>query len=175
MSLPREHIMEQLHNAYVSAVVAEAGATYEQSRQDYGIDGCVSEVRKFPNGKYIATGLDFKCQLKATTNFVCRDDFVVYEMDVEAYNRLVLPEGPTLRLLVVLCLPKDWEDWLHISEDQLIMKHCCYWTHIVDSPSDNKRSKTVYIPRQNIFSPEAIRVILEQIKRGEEPNGLASK
>ena len=86
MSLPIEHVMEQLNQAYVSAVVASAGATYDAPKQDYGIDGRVSEVRRFPNGKYIATNLSFNCQLKATTDFSIRDTNLAYEIEVNALS-----------------------------------------------------------------------------------------
>lgn len=120
MAIPQEHQMEQLHLAYVIAVAALSGTTFDPPRQDYGIDGKISEVQRFPNGKYRATNWHFACQLKATTNFKLRNDIVAYEMEAEAYNRLVLAEGNTSRILVLFCLPKDWANWVELKEEQLI-------------------------------------------------------
>jgi len=173
MDLPSEHLKEQLNIAYVTAVVAKAGATFDSPKQDYGIDGRIAEVRRFQDGKYHATNWILNCQLKATTNYNLKDDSVAYEMEVEAYNKLVESEGNTYRILIVFCLPSDWQNWLNITEEQLILKKCCYWAFIVDVPSTNKRSRTIHIPRTNLFTPEAVKVMFDYIKRGEAPNGIA--
>jgi len=174
MLLPDEHRMAQLNEAYVMAVSAVSGATYDPPKQDYGIDGRISEVRRFPTGEYRSTNWQFNCQLKATTNFVLEENYIVYKMKVEAYNRLVSVGGNTSRILIIFCLPKEWENWVTLSEENLILKHCCYWDFFTGSPSINKESITVRIPRQNIFNPEAVQKIFENIKRGEDPNGFAS-
>jgi hypothetical protein len=174
MAIPKEHQMEQLHTAYITAVSALGGATYDPPRQDYGIDGRISEVRRFPNGKYRATNWLFNCQLKATTRFKVRDNLIVYEMDSEAYNRFVECDGDITRILIVFCLPKQWEDWLNISEDNLVLKNCCYWTVLSGEPSSNDSSKTIYIPRKNLFNAEAVQYIFSIIKSGENINGFKS-
>lgn len=174
MAIPREHRMEQLHNAYVTAVSAIGGATFDPPKQDYGIDGRISEVRRFPDGTYQATNWLFNCQLKATTDFRIRDDIITYEMEVDAYNRFVTNKGGVSRILIVYCLPKEWENWLCINEEELILKHCCYWIALSGEPSENSRSKTIYIPRKNLFTPEAVQNIILLIKSGEDINGLTS-
>lgn len=174
MAIPKEHQMEQLHTAYITAVSALGGATYDPPRQDYGIDGRIAEVRRFPNGNYRATNWLFNCQLKATTRFVVRGDVIVYEMDSEAYNRFVECDGDTTRILIVFCLPKQWEDWLNISEDSLVLKNCCYWTALSGEPTSNSSSKTIYIPRRNLFNAEAVQYIFGIIRRGENINGPKS-
>ena len=90
MALPKEHLMGQLHIAYVTAVTARAGATYNSIKQDYGVDGRISEIVRLPNGKFTESNWLFNCQLKATTRFGIKNEQVSYEMDVDAYNRLVL-------------------------------------------------------------------------------------
>lgn len=173
MALPMQHRMEQLHVAYVTAVAALGGATYDLPGRDYGIDGIISEIRRLPDGSFRPSGWHVDCQLKATTKFKVQPESIVYQMDVEAYNRFVCRDGPTPRILIVFCLPPEWQNWLSISEQELVLKHCCYWTTFSGSQSSNVSSKAIYLPRKNVFSPEAIQRIFETIKRGEELDGTA--
>jgi len=75
----------------------------------------------------------------------------------------------TPRLLVVLDLPNDENNWLNHSIDSLILKNCAYWVNLADSPESNNVSDvTVYLPKQNVFSPEILKELMIKASRQEK-------
>jgi len=167
MTIPLDHIKERLSNAYASAVAARAGATFTPKNPEYGTDAFIQSVTRLPNGKYTGTGHLLLCQLKATTTGELSDDSVIYDMEVDAYNKLAAWEGSTSCILVLFRLPQDPEEWLNLDEEQLLLKNCCYWVHITDPPSTNRQSQRIRIPRTQTFTPEAVTELLEKVKLGE--------
>ncbi len=168
MAIPLDHMMEDLHEAYASAVVARAGATFTLKRREYGTDAFIQGVRVLPNGTYMPMGQPIACQLKATTTSVLEPDDVVYDMKVEAYNKLARWDGATPIILILFRLPEDPGEWLALDEDQLLLKKCCYWAHINDPPSDNMSSVRIRIPRTQAFTPDAVMELLRKVKSGEK-------
>jgi Domain of unknown function (DUF4365) len=60
------------------------------------------------------------------------------------------------------------QDWLQQSETELCLKRCAYWTSLRGQPeSTNQTTVTVYIPRTNIFSVDALKNIMQQVAKGE--------
>lgn len=169
MPIPPEHIKERLNVAYVTAVVAKAGAACSfTDAPEYGNDGHISKVVQLPNGKFRETGHIIHCQLKATCTSEIRGDNIIYDMEVDAYNKLAQWSGSTC-ILILLCLPEKVTDWLHLSEDQLILKRCSYWTQICGPQSSNKSTQRVSIPRKQLFTPETV---VELLKRLETTGGI---
>ena len=166
--MPLSHIKERLSVAYVIAVAARAGVCFNPTEgPEYGVDGHLRKVSLLNNGKYAPTGHILSCQLKATTTCQLDDDFVVYDMDVEDYNKLARWEGSSPCILVLLRLPEDFGDWVDLNEERLLLRKCCYWAHITDPPSGNRRSHRLRIPRAQRFTPKAVQDLLERIKRGQ--------
>ena len=167
MSMPSEHMKERLSVAYVRAVTARAGAKFtENNAPEYGVDGFIREVSKLPSGKYTGTGYLFHFQLKATTTCELKDDCVVYDMEVNAYNKLAQWKGISPCILVLFRLPEDPTEWLKLDEDQLLLRNCCYWEHVTGPPSPNTRSQRVKIPRAQTFTPDVVAELLERVEQG---------
>ncbi|PJD95370.1 MAG: hypothetical protein CK425_08695 [Parachlamydia sp.] len=111
------------------------------------------------NNKRIEQGLALEFQLKATTNFIKNEKTIKYELDVNAFNMLadrmqqpyVTPAIVTPAILILLCLPKDPENWFSLSEDELILKNCCYWACIDKKRSSNTRSVMIEISREQVL------------------------
>lgn len=166
MTLPLEHTKERLSVAYVSAVVARAGAAFTEIKaDDFGVDAHVQRIVELPNGKFHATGWILQCQIKATTTSELENDSVIYDMKADAYNKLVTHEG-TPCVLLLLCLPKNHDDWLHLDEDQLLLKRCCYWIYLAGQPSTNASTHRIRIPRNQVFTPSSVEELLEKVKQG---------
>jgi hypothetical protein len=165
MPLPSSHMKEHLHRAYVHAVAARAGSTCSIPGGDYGVDITINEVRELPNGHYQQTGYLFHCQLKATTTCEIRNGQIVYDMEAEAYNKLVTWEGSSFCILVLFFLPESDADWLHMDEEQLLLRKCCYWKHVEGPETKNNRSQRIQIPRNQTFTPEAVEELLAQARR----------
>jgi hypothetical protein len=168
MSIDPEHIKERLNYSYVTAVAAKAGATVSQQTPDYGIDATIQYVQQLPNGKYQPTGFVLHCQLKATTTSTLDETEVVYDMDVNAYNKLANWQGTTPCILILLCLPKNENDWLSLTEQELLMRNCCYWKRITGPPSENDSKQRVRIARGQLFTPTTVEELLRKIRSSEE-------
>lgn len=162
--LPDNHVKEYLHEAYVRAVVAQAGYECSFSEQDYGIDARVSEVVQL-KGKYVSSGFDFKIQMKASQDFRLDTTETVYSLKAEAHDRMALHTGSTI-ILVLFCVPQDANLRLEVTEDHLKLQQCCYWWPRPAAKTDKSSSIAIRIPRQNLFTPQACRDIMALVRAG---------
>lgn len=164
MPIPTSHLKERLSVTYVRAVIAKAGASYFTiDGTEYGTDAIIQKVIVLQNGKYSNTGWQFNCQIKSTTDWIEKADKIIYDMDVDAYNKLVCWEG-TPCILILFRLPQDYQEWLNLDEDCLHIKNCCYWRHIIGTPSENLEKIRIEIPRNQLFTPELVEDLLERLK-----------
>ena len=114
---------EALSLVYAQAVAARAGYVPEVPSTDRdSVDLCIRA------GGRMRPLLDL--QLKATVNLERpRDGFLHFPLGIKNYNDLRI-EVQTLRLLVVLDLPKDEQLWMTITEAELILRHRAYWLNL---------------------------------------------
>jgi len=80
------------------------------------------------------------------------------------------PISKTPYILILLCLPKDREEWLSISPEEIILRKCCYWYEVSegDDISGNERTIAIKIPKNNIFVPNTISKKFEDWRCGDE-------
>lgn len=167
--LTSEHIKEDLSRAYVQAVGAKAGVIVNigERGHDYGIDGSFHEVSLL-DGRRIESGITLDFQLKATTRLKTYDDCVVFNLDAKTINLLanrVNRPCATPAILIVLSMPSSPDEWLRLSERELVLKNCCYWSH-VSSLTNNLYTAKHKILRSQLFTPVALKDLLEQISKG---------
>lgn len=168
-----QHSEEFLSIAAMNAIAAVAGVELEFSTHDYGIDGTIRELHDYPEMKNVP-GLTMDYQLKSTVNWNCRGDYIIYNLEVKNYNKMVLRyRDPIARIpyiLILLCLPKDREEWLSISPEEIILRKCCYWYEVSehDDISGNERTIVIKIPKNNIFLPATISKKFEDWRCGDE-------
>lgn len=167
MPIPPNDIKQHLNFAYIKAVAAYAGAKpdFDES-PEYGIDGRITRIKQLPGGGFNPTGFTFFFQAKASTRCIIDEETIKYDLKVDSYNKLAAWEGTMPCILILMRLPTEFSDWLNLDEEQLILKHCCYWTHITSPPSTNRSSKRISIPRSDVFSPQTIEDILNRIRNG---------
>lgn len=166
MPIPITHMKERLSVAYVRAVTARAGAQFtETEHPEYGNDAFINEVRELPNGR-LAPGFLFHCQIKSTTDWEVRQDLIVYDMEADAYNKLVQWEGGPC-ILVLYKLPKNDAEWLFNDEDCLHLRNCCYWEHLVGNPKTNTSTVRITIPRRHLFDSVAVNDLLQTIRANQ--------
>jgi len=106
-------------------------------------------------------------QLKATINLgEPIDGEYRYSLKRRNYDLLREPVQ-TPRILMVLALPRAEQEWLQISADELIIRHCAYWTSLADAPeTNNSNSVTISLPEQHRLDVEALRGLMEQSRTG---------
>lgn len=174
MPVPETHIQERLSVAYVSAVIARAGyAFWPPPGTEYGTDGLIQRVY-YRNGRYRGSSDGVFVQIKASVDCAFVGEHVHYEMDVEAFNSLAEKfeeedEEEKPIILIVFAMPRDRSLWLQNDDDTLLLRSCCYWKHIVERPSRNRRSFTIRIPRAQRFNVEAVEHIYRTYRKAALP------
>lgn len=164
--IPDSHAEAYLSEAYVKAVVTQAGFTCCFHDPDYGIDALASEIQVTRKGKCVPTGHHFSIQIKASYEFTRNDGTIKYELKADAYNKLTQHPGGLI-VLVLFCLPQDPSERLFLTEDYLQLRYCSYWYRVLGDPTENKSSKTIDIPRGQVFDVAACQLFMEQVKSGE--------
>ncbi len=152
---------EGLSRAYVQAVAARAG--YVTAEYDLDRDGIDLRIQA---GGAMRPALEL--QLKATVNLgKPREGLFRFSLKRRNYDLLRRPTQ-TPRLLVVLDLPKEEEQWLTITKEKLVLRRRAYWLNLYGlEETENRESITVPIPLQNVFDVESLRNLMEQSKRGK--------
>lgn len=168
MATTRNTIEEQISKAHVDAIVAQSGGVCDSIGQDHGTDLSVRGVKEV-DGQLIDWGPLFEIQLKASINWTVSGDYVKYDMEVSAYNKLIernSGDSSVVCLLVLCCLPKLQRDWLSVSESELILRNCCYYKLISGARNKNKSSVRIKVPRSQLFTPERARSLRGHILAG---------
>ncbi len=168
MTTPLQSIEEYISISCIGAIVSRAGATYDVVNRDFGVDITVRRVDSL-NGKRMDMGGVFDCQLKATINWGEKDNHVIYDLDSETYNKLLYrrDNSTTPCFLLVMCLPKDIDQWVEVTEDMVKLRKCCYYFAVDGKPTSNKSSIRIKIPRNQLLTPQVIISLISKISKGE--------
>ena len=152
---------ERFSLAYIRAVAAHAG--YQVSERPPpdkdSIDGdLISREGRQPQIAF---------QAKATARDVLRADNLVFPLPLKNYDDLRADTWAP-RLLIVVLLPTNVEEWLVHSEDELRLRHCGYWFSLKGMPATtNTSTVSVNIPRAQVFDTAQLRVLMGRADRGE--------
>jgi hypothetical protein len=163
------HCKESLSRAYVTAVVGRARQSlrWGGGEFDHGVDGQVRILER-RGQKIREIGLGFDFQSKTTVDWSVEGTSIVYDLEADAYNNLVERAGTRAMpfLLVLLCLPTEENSWLSVSADQLILRKCAFWCKLKGDLTMNTGTQRIRVPDSNVFTPEAVASILQDIKSG---------
>jgi hypothetical protein len=161
------HQKEQFSKAYVKAVASVAGyATYlpdipDLDSVDYGISTrIVGPVHCSPK---------LELQLKGTSQNIVDDGFVRFPLKIKNYEdlrkRVQVP-----RILIVVTIPDEMDEWLIQDEESLSLYKCGYWISLREAePVDNIASVTIPIPRSQQFTVDALQEMMRRISEGGFP------
>ena len=172
--LSQNNIESELSYAYVHAVAAGAGvgcAVAGRHDDNSGVDATLTGWGPFPSGGY-RNEIDIKVQLKATVSVpVETNGYLSYFFrGVQQYDDLRSGAVSTPRILVVLFLPPDRENWLSLDEDALLLRKSAYWVSLRGAgPSTNQTGQTIYLPKRQIFSPESLIGLMTQLSNSQIP------
>jgi Domain of unknown function (DUF4365) len=107
-------------------------------------------------------------QLKCTGQDIFEEDVLKFFLDKGNYDDLRLEDVLVPRILIVVTVPADLEDWLEHSEEQLVIRKCGYWVSLRGlPPTPNSSGLTVSLPRTNMFTPETLTTIMQKIHNEE--------
>jgi len=147
--------------AYVHAIAAGAG--YVISKKDFDRDGVDLTIEA---GDSFRPKIDV--QLKSTINLKLNEDGIFrYPCKKRNYDLLRITTQ-TPRILVILHLPTEIENWLTVSPSELVLRNCARWTSLVGLPeSDNEKSVTIDLPQANLFDIDGLKALMEQSRTGK--------
>ena len=149
-------IKERLSIGYVTLVAARAGCQVLMIPVDR--ESCDIEIRPVAGAQ-----VRIDIQLKATAHLVDEGDYVSFPLEIKNYNDLRSTEVGNLQLLIVVDLHDDENEWVLADIDSLIFKRCAFWHNLAGAPeTNNVATKTVRIPKQQIFNPEGLRAIIQE-------------
>lgn len=163
--LPTSQRQENLSRTYVRAIAAQAGVLCGSTEQGFGFDLFLRLV-DWQDQQHVIGGAQLDVQLKSTTRAEVRAATIVFDLDVRAYNLLRQKTLGPPSLLVVLVLPEYETQWLNQSPEELVLRRCAYWMSLQGADSTtNQTTIRISIPRENVFSVEALQRLLSQSKR----------
>jgi hypothetical protein len=166
--LTKPHRQEALSRAYIQAVAARCGLSYQLRGTDYGIDLSLHEI-VVQAGHYREAGHQLDIQLRSTATVSIGATDVRYDLEVRAaYNVLRDAQVRNPRVLVLYVFPEEEGEWLTCSEEQTVLRRSANWLSVVGKPSvQNRRTIRVAIPRTNLFSVEGLQGLLKRLREGE--------
>ena len=161
------HRQEGLSRAYVHAIASRCGLGCSFREFDYGIDLSVHAIRQ-KGQRYFESGFNLDIQAKSSTRATLTPSTVMYDLEVKNYDDLRDIDVGCPRILVLLLLPEDEEDWTEQSESNLLLRRCAYWLSLRGmEPTTNTASVRITIPRANIFSINILLAIMDRIRKRE--------
>ena len=146
--------------SYIDAVASQAGYQVVEPRVDRdSVDGIlIADFGRRPRIEF---------QAKATELDIVRGGNLHYPLPVKNYHDLRV-ETLSPRILIVVLVPKDTEQWVNQTEEELCLRRCAYWTSLEGRPdTDNTESVTVNLPTANMFSSKQLTDLMQKAERGD--------
>lgn len=87
-------------------------------------------------------------------------------IEKELHDTLRQPD-PYPRLLALLVLPPDSDDWLELDSDALKLKRCMYWLSLRGERAVTTASVTVHFPVSQQLTPARLREMYIALSKGD--------
>ena len=158
---------QQFSFAYVRAVAAAAGfGVSEPSVDDDSIDLMIASRSAVGTVKRPRLELQVKC----TESEALADESFSYPLKIKNYDDLRAPDVLVPRLFVVGRVPADVTEWVASSDEQLVLRRCGYWASLREMlATENAATVSVLLSRENRFTVDGLRGIMQRIEEGEQP------
>lgn len=156
--LAENDIKAELSHAYLYAVAARAGYTYQRGAQPdrNSVDAIVE------SGEEYKPKLEF--QLKSTSSPNVSEDGLRFRLSAKNYDDL--REVPRIcpMILVVLELPQNRDEWLDCDGEGLTMRRRAWWLSLADEPPTDAQTKTVMLPQSQLLTPDSIKDLMARAR-----------
>lgn len=166
-ALPMNARLEHFSLAFVRMVAAVAGCSIKSHETDYdGVDMTIASSAEYD----VYYCPEFELQLKCTSQtHIVRDDHVAWRMAAKPLAKLASPKRFNPACLGVLLIPDVEDEWLELNEERLMTKSRMYWQHarlLDQNGHDDQATKTVHLPRRNLFDVPHLLEIMKEIGEG---------
>jgi len=160
--LTPEDRKEQLSLVYVRAVAARAGYLVAVPKPDRD-----SVDLRIQAGGPRRPALDL--QIKATASLQeARGGARPFRLSRKNYDDLRV-RTQTPRLLVVFEMPRVEDRWVTLTNEELVLRRCCYWASLQggDHESTRGESVTVHLPDRNRLTASSLRELMARSAAGD--------
>ncbi|MDR2117151.1 MAG: DUF4365 domain-containing protein [Planctomycetaceae bacterium] len=159
-------IQSNLSFSYLHAVVSRAGGICEQTNRD--ADNMGIDARLTFSGKKKIKIIDINVQLKSIRQKpIIVDNKIHYSLTAKQFDKYT-QKSTTPFLFILFHVPDNPKDWLSLSENELILKKCSYWTSLTGAPPCEGNSTTIFIPTKNLFSVEQLQTLINKLSEEKE-------
>ena len=124
---------EQFSYAYIYAVAASAGYSFQIAARPLDFDG-IDIILAGGIGSGIIRYPRLELQVKCTSRDVIGQEAIRYPLEVKNYNDLKVENIQTPRLLILVVVPDNLDNWLIQSQQELCLKYCGYWVSLRGQP-----------------------------------------
>ncbi|MDB9536577.1 DUF4365 domain-containing protein [Dolichospermum planctonicum CS-1226] len=157
---------EEFSYAYIYAIAAAAGYSFQKSSRILdvgGIDGTITGT--VSDDTLYEPQLDL--QVKSISLDILSAETIRYPLKIKNYNELRKERTVAPRILVVVLIPENLPEWIKQSETELCLRRCAYWVSLRGQPqTENTETLTVYIPRENVFTVNGLKDLMQKIQTG---------
>jgi hypothetical protein len=157
---------EQFSIAYIRAIAAAAGYSVEETGVDEDSIDC-NIIQRGNEDTYPFTEI-LRVQLKCTYAHKPNEQFLTYPLSLKNYNDLrrkcMIP-----RILIVLHVPENFENWIQQNDNSITLNHLGYWTSIKGLPeTENSDTVSIKIPTIQKLTAESLRNLMNKLANGED-------
>jgi hypothetical protein len=167
---PKRHtdLMEALQASYVRAVAAAAGCVIAGKPEiDEGVDIVLTHTADAHQAEHVAR---LEIQMKSTSDFDgASNDYISASMTRKRWNYFCTSDPTIDKIIVIMFIPRDQQDWTIASHDTLSVRHCAYWVNIAGEPETAQDHITIKAPTSQIFDDVALCDMMERIGQGGKP------
>lgn len=158
---------EQFSLAIIHAVASVAGyATYSPKVDEDSVDVGIAARGTLGSRRSPRVEIQVKC----TEAPDWRKDYMHYPLKLKNYIDLRGDDLCVPRILVIVVVPDIIDNWLMQSEHELVLRKCAYWVSLrTAANTGNISSVTVQVPKDQQFTVESLKIILENISEGDLP------
>ena len=158
---------EQFSFAYARAVAAAAKVAVSEPSVD---DDSVDLEFRMKGGGGAFRSPQLGAQVKCTESANVHQDHIAYALKLKNYEELRPTNLLVPRILIVVTVPDNLNDWLNHSEEELAMRKCGYWVSLRGmAATANTTNVTVHLPRNNHFTVAQLTQIMQRIGNGQTP------
>lgn len=166
--LPPTIQMEEFSRAFIHAIASVAGYGVENVRID--LDSVDLRITQYATQHSFPIKQALRVQAKCTYAQKPKKGNLPYKLSVKNYNDL-RHKNCEPRILVVVHVPDNVEDWLNQTDEFIALHHCGYWQSLEGMPATkNKRTKTIRMPIEHRFTVDRLKRIMEVLATEEKPN-----
>lgn len=159
--------MERHQVAHIRAIAAAAGCQVNEVEVDEGTDLQLRQTK--PSGSQDVSVRTLDVQLKSTgSRTSLTHSGVSVQLSRQRFDDFAESSPLVNKILVVMWMPSDPEDWCEQFEDHLALRHRAYWVNIAGDKT-SASEPTVTAPFSQVFDDVSLCMMLDRIASGGVP------